>query len=386
MKANKSFIEAMRRATQLVRAGGPVAATRFIQGLLRPERRSTGNEQPAPAAYDVDIDSLVNPVSPGPHAPASPTSLPDASGEFLAQRFSGHAGSRNYKLYVPSGDTSAPLPLLVMLHGCTQNPDDFATGTRANRWAQSRRCLVVYPQQIQRANSHRCWNWFRPLDQQAGRGEPAIIAGIVKQVIDEYRVDTRRVYVAGLSAGGAMAAIVAREYPDLFAAAAVHSGLPAGAAHDVTSALTVMKTGRPKFASTGATRAIRRFVPVIALHGDADSTVNPANSDWLIDSAVDMHRMLNPDSPLHKTAQTINATDASRAVQRTRYLAPGGASIIEHWVVRGAAHAWSGGDAAGSYADARGPDATAAILDFFAQHAMPASIATPQVMDSTAPA
>ncbi|HVE90412.1 MAG TPA: PHB depolymerase family esterase, partial [Burkholderiaceae bacterium] len=246
--------------------------------------------------------------------------------------------------------------------------------------------LVVYPQQIQRANSHRCWNWFRPLDQQAGRGEPAIIAGIVKQVIDEQRVDTRRVYVAGLSAGGAMAAIMAREYPDLFAAAAVHSGLPAGSAHDVTSALTVMKTGRPRFASTGATPAIGRIVPVIALHGDTDSTVNPANSDWLIESAVEMHRLLNPDSPLQKSAQTMNAMDDSRAVQRTRYLAPGGASIIEQWVIRGAGHAWSGGDAGGSYADARGPDATAAILDFFAQHVVPASTVTPHVMESTAPA
>ncbi|HVE90330.1 MAG TPA: PHB depolymerase family esterase, partial [Burkholderiaceae bacterium] len=187
MKADKSFLEAMRRATQLLRARGPMAATRFIQGLLRPEHGSSVKEQPAPAAHDVDIDSIetVDSVTPHLHARAPMTSLPAASGEFLEQRFSGRAGSRNYKLYVPSGDTTTPLPLLVMLHGCTQNPDDFATGTRANRWGQSRRCLVVYPQQIQRANSHRCWNWFRPLDQQAGRGEPAIIAGIVKQVIDE---------------------------------------------------------------------------------------------------------------------------------------------------------------------------------------------------------
>ncbi len=389
MKANKSFMEAMRHATQLVRSRGPMAATRFIQGLLRPNRAPRPSEPSEPVDIDIEPKTeVLDPVgTPDLHAPAAPASLPAASGEFLEQRFSGHAGSRNYKLYVPSGDTTTPLPLLVMLHGCTQNPDDFATGTRANRWGQSRRCLVVYPEQIQRANSHRCWNWFRPHDQQAGRGEPAIIAGIVKQVIDEHRVDTRRAYVAGLSAGGAMAAIMAREYPELFAAAAVHSGLPAGVAHDVTSALSVMKTGRAKFgSSTGATPAIRRMVPIIALHGDTDSTVNPANSDRLIESAVEMHRLLNPDSPLQKIAQTINATDNSRAVQRTRYLASGGASIIEQWVIRGAGHAWSGGDAAGSYADARGPDATAAILDFFARHVVSADATAPHFMDSTAPA
>ncbi len=176
---------------------------------------------------------------------------PTASGQFLEQRYSGHSGARNYKLYIPSGDNTKALPLVVMLHGCTQNPDDFATGTRANRWAEDKRCLVVYPEQIQRANSHRCWNWFRPLDQQAGLGEPAIIAGIVRQVIDEYPVDPQRVYVAGLSAGGAMAAILAREYPELFAAVGVHSGLAAGAAHDVSSAFAVMKSGKAKFCVGG---------------------------------------------------------------------------------------------------------------------------------------
>src|SRR4030095_1717834 len=145
-----------------------------------------------------------------------------------------------------------------------------------------KRCFVVYPEQIQRANSHRCWNWFRPLDQQAGLGEPAIIAGIVRQVIDQYGIDKQRIYVAGLSAGGVMAGMRAREYPELFAAVGVHSGLPAGAAQDVTSAFTVMKSGKPSLASTAAALTVaHRAVPLIALHCDADQTVNPANSEQL---------------------------------------------------------------------------------------------------------
>jgi poly(hydroxyalkanoate) depolymerase family esterase len=383
LKVNKPFIEAMRRATQLVRTRGPMAATRFIQGLLRPHRTT-------PQSSPVDTDAtvvVVDPVAkPESETPPQPWALPSASGQFLEQRFSGHSGARNYKLYIPSGDTSTALPLVVMLHGCTQNPDDFATGTRANRWAEEKRCLVVYPEQIQRANSHRCWNWFRLLDQQAGLGEPAIVAGIVRQVIDEYRVDTRRVYVAGLSAGGAMAAIMAREYPELLAAVGVHSGLPAGAAHDVASALTVMQSGQASFASAvGAKPAVGRAVPLIVLHGDADQTVNPANGDRLVQNAVEAHQLLNPDSHLQMSDQTMHATPGSHAIHRTRYAESNGVSMIEHWVIRGAGHAWSGGDSAGSFADARGPDATAVMLDFFKQHVAPADAAAPAAMDSTAP-
>ena len=383
MKVSRSFIEAMRNATQLVRTRGPIAATRFIQGLLRPHRATE-------KSASVDAESIVEIHDPLPtpdlrEHPDSAT-LPGAAGQFLEQRFSGPAGSRHYKVYVPSGHTDTSRPLIVMLHGCTQNPDDFATGTRANRWAESKDCLVAYPEQIQRANSHRCWNWFRPANQQASRGEPAIIAGIVKQVIDEYQIDTRRVYVAGLSAGGAMAAIMAREYPELFAAVGIHSGLPAGAAHDVTSAFAVLKSGLTNFASAAATALeARRAVPLIVLHGDADHTVNPANGDRLVQNAVETHQLLSPDSALLMSEHSVDAIDGSHAYRRTRYSAPSGVSVIEHWVIRGAGHAWSGGDAAGSYADARGPDATAAMLDFFAQHAALADAAAP-VMDSTAPA
>ena len=374
----------MRQATQLVRTRGPIAATRLIEDLLRPQ-----SAKPPGTTVEVDGNAIaVDPAStPSTQTPPRPWTLPSASGQFLNQRYSGHSGSRNYKLYIPSGDTTLALPLVVMLHGCTQGPDDFATGTRANRWAEDKRCFVVYPEQIQRANSHRCWNWFRPLDQQAGLGEPAIIAGIVRQVIDQYRIDKQRVYVAGLSAGGAMAAIMAREYPDLFTAAGVHSGLPAGAAQDVTSALTVMKSGKASLASSVAALTVaHRAVPLITLHGDADQTVNPANSAQLVKNAIELHALLHPDSPLQRTETTIAAAVDRHATQRITYTTANGVSLIEHWLIRGAGHAWSGGDSAGSFADARGPDATAAMLEFFAQHTLPADVSEPQLMDSTSPA
>ncbi len=387
MKADRSFIEAMRHATQLVRTRGPVAATRFIQGLFRSDRATP---PAAPVRVDAEpvVDTIVEVLEPAParapQADEAPSELPGESGEFLAKRFSGHAGARNYKLYIPSSYAGAPLPLIVMLHGCKQDPDDFAIGTRANRWAETTRCLVAYPEQIQRANAHRCWNWFRPIDQHAGRGEPAIIAGIARQVIDEYQIDARRVYVAGLSAGGAMAVIMGQAYPELFAAIGVHSGLPAEAAHDVASALALMKTGQATPTLHAATApSARPSVPIIVLHGDADSTVNPSNAHRLIENAAEAHRQANPNSPLQVSVDAFDATDDSNAYRRTRYAAEHGRSVIERWEIRGAGHAWSGGNAAGSYTGARGPDATKAVLEFFAQHATQAEAS--HSADSTAP-
>ena len=378
MKVDKPFIEAMRQATELVRTRGPAAATRFIQGLFRPKKTSADASLDSAviegfATPDVEIVDAP-PVHQFPER-AEHDALPDASGQFLSQRFSAAVGARNYKLYVPSTYAGTPVPLLLMLHGCTQNPDDFALGTRANQWAESKGWLVVYPEQIQRANAHRCWNWFRPTDQQAGGGEPAIIAGIVRQVINEYPIDTRRVYVAGLSAGGAMAAIMAHEYPELFAAAAIHSGLPVGAAHDVGSALALMKTGDSKFTPSSATSP-QRIVPMIVIHGDADATVNPANADRLVRTAVETYRLLYPDQPLQKSVDTTDATADSHAYQRIRHEAPDGSSVVEQWEIHGAGHAWSGGNGTGSHADARGPDATQAMLRFFLQHTTPKEAAT----------
>lgn len=385
----------------MIRTQGPMAATRFIQGLLRSPQATppaTSTETRFEPAADVDARTFEH-VPPRPlRADAQvqdvPAVLPPASGQFLDKRFSGPAGARNFKVYVPSSYDGTPLPMVVMLHGCTQDPNDFATGTRANRWAESRRFLVVYPEQIQRANAHRCWNWFRSVDQRAGRGEPAIITGIVQQVLGEYQIDARRVYVAGLSAGGAMAAIMGHAYPEFFAAIGVHSGLPTGAAHDISSALALMKNGRAPaalgslFQYTGNldVNLTQRAVPLIVLHGNDDRTVNPANAKLLVDDAIEARRVLNPDSPLQSHTQTIDATASSYGYRRTEYAPAAGGPLIEQWEIHGAGHAWSGGDAQGSHTDSHGPDATAAMLEFFARHAVPETQDAPPVIDSSVPA
>ncbi|MBS0642116.1 MAG: PHB depolymerase family esterase [Proteobacteria bacterium] len=275
---------------------------------------------------------------------------------FLSLSYDGPEGSRPYKLYVPSGYHGQPVPLIVMLHGCTQSPDDFAAGTRMNEAAEAQTCFVVWPQQVKSANMHGCWNWFRSGDQQRGRGEPAIIAGITHQIMTQYSVDPRRVYVAGLSAGGAAAAIMGESYPDVFAAVGVHSGLPCGAAHDMSSAMKAMKHG-----SRGIIpRAGSGLPPAIVFHGAADNVVHPTNGDAVVAQAAGGAR-------LHAQAED-GATPGGHAWRRTLYRDADGMVKIEHWLVRGSGHAWSGGNPAGTYTDPRGPDATTEMLRFFLAH------------------
>lgn len=267
----------------------------------------------------------------------------------------GVAATRPYRLYVPASYDGRPAPLVVMLHGCTQSAADFAAGTRMNEAAEAWGCLVVWPEQVMAANASRCWRWFEASEQGRG-GEPALVAGITRAVMAEYAVDPARVYVAGLSAGGAAAAVLGEAYPELYAAIGVHSGLACGAARDSASAFAAMRQARP-----GRAGAHGRVLPAIVFHGDVDSTVHPGNADAVIAQAG------GAGEGWTRRAEQ-GQVPGGRAYERVCHAGPDGAVVLEQWTVHGAGHAWSGGSAAGSYTDPKGPDASAEMLRFFLEH------------------
>ncbi|MDP1791304.1 MAG: PHB depolymerase family esterase [Methylibium sp.] len=350
------FQRLMTEAARLTRAGELRRATASIRAALG--QGAAPAATPTAAEDDcVVIDVEARRVEPEPPmqkpVPASaPASVP--GGQFIAGSHTNVNGSHEYKLFVPPVWHGQALPLVVMLHGCTQNPDDFAAGTGMNDAAREHGVFVLYPAQTQRANASRCWNWFKHNHQQRGRGEPALLAAMTRDVMARYDIDPQRVYVAGLSAGGAMAAILGDAYPDLFAAVGVHSGLPAGAATDLPSALAAMKSGANAPPKNTA-------VPTLVFHGDADATVHPANGERAIAARAGG---VTPES-------TRARSDNGREYTRRRYRAEDGRVVAEHWAIHGAGHAWSGGSARGSYTDARGPDATEEMLRFFREHTLP---------------
>jgi len=401
MKFNQKLFAQMRNATRSLLGEGPGAATGAIQRALKGRAQAQQAQQaqpmrdinappggrqaprpvpengpaprPAPAARspfpdpaaalrDLVPDLLAGLERAGvggaggfqmpsfdlPGAGPTPQALP---GKFIDASFSNTAGTRKYKLYVPSAYAGQPLPLVVMLHGCTQNPDDFATGTQMNVLAEEMHCLVVYPAQSQQANSSRCWNWFNALDQQRDQGEPSIIAGITRTVMADYAVDASQVYVAGLSAGGAMATIMGTLYPDLYAAVGVHSGLPFASAHDLPSALAAMQGNFGRRPGAGSP------VPIIVFHGDKDTTVHPANGDELIAQGA-RHASA---APLVEPGRVPDGY----AFTRTVHPREDGTPQAEQWLIHGAGHAWSGGSAHGSYTDGKGPDASREMMRFF---------------------
>jgi poly(hydroxyalkanoate) depolymerase family esterase len=298
--------------------------------------------------------------------------IPDGA-RFETAIHAGVHGSRAFKLYVPSGlRAGQPVPLVVMLHGCTQSPDDFAAGTQMNKLAEEQIFLVAYPAQPASANAQKCWNWFSPGDQERDSGEPALIAGITRQVTRDYAVDPARIYVAGLSAGGAAAAIMAAAYPDLYAAVGVHSGLACGAARDVPSAFAAMRqggAGTRRCPSAGATSSqIGRTVPTIVFHADRDTTVHPNNSDYVLAQAG------ATAGDLATTVERGQAPNGGRTFTRILRANDCGTAVLEQWIVHGGGHAWSGGSPDGSYTDPRGPDASREMLRFFLDHLHPAPI------------
>jgi poly(hydroxyalkanoate) depolymerase family esterase len=384
----------VREATRLTRAGQLVEATALLQRMLRGESVSKPSgstaDVAAPRLEPPTIDVKANVVEEKERqttqatsverrkrrapldgmrefsglglrgsrkrAPPSTTDIAPEGTRFVAGTFRNAAGSRSYKLFIPSRSRGRTLPLVVMLHGCTQSPDDFAAGTRMNFLAEELNCFVVYPEQSSGANQSKCWNWFRPGDQQRGGGEPSLIAGITRQIMRDHAVDPKRIYVAGLSAGGAAAAIMGETYADLYAAVGIHSGLACGAASDLPSAFAAMRQGG------GSVAVARSPVPTIVFHGDRDTTVHPNNGDRIVE------RSLNAAS--QKSRVIHGRVPQGHAYTRTILTDAGGRAVFEHWNIHGAGHAWSGGNPAGSYTDPRGPDATREVLRFFLEHSL----------------
>jgi poly(hydroxyalkanoate) depolymerase family esterase len=341
---NEDFLKSMKNAFDVLRTQGPREATAAVQRAL------AGHGSP-PASRPHS--------QPHPSAAPEPDPAPQAPGTFTTHTFTHHAGRRQYRLYVPASYAghAASAPLIVMLHGCTQNADDFAAGTRMNAVAERHGLLVAYPVQPQSANQSKCWNWFKPEDQQRDRGEPALIAGITREIMTAYRVDPLRVYVAGLSAGGAMADVMLKTSPDLYAAAGIHSGLPYGCAQGLPSALAAMKGGQRR----GNAAALPQR-PLIVFHGDADTTVHPANAEALIAPfSTDITTVeIPPAAARGRRAHTLHKRAASNGVE------------AEYWSIHGAGHAWSGGSERGSYTDPSGPDAAEEMVRFFLSHPMTA--------------
>ena len=356
-------------------AAGPM---RDVTETIRRALSSSGlpaTTPPAPtAAPFIDVEARVvrDPQREvGQPALDSPALASEARGAFVAREFSNPAGTRAYTLYVPARSPDGPMPMVVMLHGCTQSADDFAAGTRMNRLAEAHGFLVVYPEQATHANASKCWNWFSAQDQLRDQGEPSLIAGIVREVAARHGADERRIFVAGLSAGAAMAVVMGETYPELFAAVGAHSGLAYGSAHDVLSAMLAMKGGQSGMAhlqpAPGAEPAPRRkavqAVPTIVFHGDRDHTVQHANAEQIVRQASAAHAA-EAGTELQARAERGTAA-GGRSYSRTVHGDASGQSRMEAWTLHGAGHAWSGGDASGSYTDRNGPDASAEMVRFF---------------------
>lgn len=307
-----------------------------------------GQEEFSPAGRPGDADGLKAP---------GPIEVPDGAG-FHRRSFDCAAGARDYLLFVPALDKRPLQGAVLMLHGCTQTPEDFAAGTGMNALAQQAGFLVAYPQQTGEHSAMQCWSWYRTGDQSRGKGEPAILAGLAAALRDEFALPPDHVFAAGLSAGGAMAAILAETYPDLFEAIGVHSGVAPGMARDMLSAYSAMRGESQTGACWRLPSGEARVPRVIVFHGAADRIVNPVNARLIAEAAGAAH----PDSEM---ASQMGLHPSGRGFERVTRSGPDGTPLVEAWLLEGMGHAWSGGVPGASYTDADGPNASAEMLRFF---------------------
>ncbi len=357
---NEQWRQAMAEATALTRDGRLGEATARIQQALQADAGGAGAAPAAAPGEVLDVEARVLADVDAPRTDTARSADPGpAPGSFSRGRHRGPAGERAYRLFRPHHpppDGRAP-PLLVMLHGCTQTPEDFATGTAMNTLADTRGWWVLYPAQSRAANRQGCWNWFLPAHTQPGQGEASLIAELSRHVMTAHGLDPTQVAVAGLSAGGAMALALAATHPEVFCAAGVHSGLPYGCAHDLPSALAAMRQGAPG-------RPLPRPVRTIIFHGDQDTTVHPANADEVLRQVLGA----GPQTPESGRMEIEHRqAPGARACTRRLHRDAAGRTDAEQWIIHGGGHAWSGGHAHGSFTEPPGPDASAEMLRFFSE-------------------
>ena len=285
---------------------------------------------------------------------------PTPGNRSLDGTYSDDIGTLKYKLYLSAALRDRP-PLFVMLHGASQTASDFAIGTRMPEVVEECGGIALFPEQSRSAHPLGCWNWYDTRHQLADGGEPSLIVGLTRKIAAEYGVDLRRIYVAGMSAGGAMAVILAQAFPGVYAAVGVHSGIPMGVAHDLISALRTMSSGPPE--AWPGQQGLSNLTPTIVFHGDSDRTVHPLNAVALLAQA------LRSDGVSSQAADTPSVGPVSmpggREVTLTTHRRHARASHAELWIVHGIGHAWTGGSSKGSFTDESGPDASREMLRFF---------------------
>lgn len=296
---------------------------------------------------------------------------PVAAGHWDFGLYGNFYGSREYQVWVPDGYTGAePLPVVLILHGCANDPNLMAGLSRFNDLADSEGFIAVYPRQNVTANPTRCWNWSNPVHQSRGAGEPSILAGIVANVKSTYNVDAQRVYVTGISAGGAMTSILLACYSDVFAAGAVHAGPMYKAATTVSGSSYVMLFGSVYSPTTHGNLAWQcsgspspRPLPVAVFHGSSDSAINPVNGTQVITQFLQTNDRADDGLDNNSVGSAATSTTAGAVPGGRTYTVKdytyGGRLLARHYLINGMGHAWSGGDPAFPFADAAGPDASA---------------------------